>query len=594
MTTKTLIFDIETNGLNPDRVWCIVINGKKYDRYEIKEAVEALSDPEALLVGHNILNFDLPVLRRLYGLSYTPERCFDTMIASRLFRCDREGGHSLEAWGERLGVKKVPDLDWRYYDPRMLQRCAVDVEITTTLYERLFVEYAQHDWAKSFEIEQHIAHWHAQQEANGVFFDVEAAKKLASLLKERLDNTIDRLKARMPYQWKAGKSVVLPFTKAGAYKAVVQRRFGADIHCVAGPFMNIDFTEPNPNSDPQIKQLLYSLGWQPDEWNYKKDARGKPVRPLEKTSPKITESSLEGLGEVGELIKERGMLSHRLSLLQSQRDDTKGLINNIRPDGRVVAGGIPMGTPTGRYTHFGVVNIPKAKAHVPYGKEMRALFIASPGHCLIGSDAAGLESRCEAHYTFPYDNGVYAAELLDGDVHQKNADLWGVIRDIAKNGKYALMYGAQPPKLASTLGIPAEKGQEYFNSFWDGNDALKRLRDAVTRALKKGYLIGLDGRKLLVRSQHSALNMLFQSAGSILVKQATILMNERLTSMEIPYRQVIHMHDEFVLEVEDDPWLINNVVDIVNQCWVDAGEMLKFNVPLVGDTRVGQTWADIH
>jgi len=592
-----LIFDIETNGLHPDKVWCICTmdadtgEEHRYNMHQIEDALDALKAAD-ILIGHNILDFDLPVLSRLYGFRYNIINTYDTCIMSRLLRPDR-GYHSLEAWGERLHIHKFPDLDWSIYIENMLERCSTDVKITKGVWDVLQLEQTGWDWGRAQSLEHNIAYWHSKQKENGVLFDVDAATVLANTIQERLEHCINKLKEKMPYVIQTTGTVTRPFCVNGSYKANVLRWFDKPTD-VIGPFTHITFNESNPNSDVQIKRWLTTLGWIPDEWNYRKDKRGHTIRPLEKTSPKITDSSLELLGEIGELIKDVGMLSHRLSLLRSSRDETKGLIKNIREDGRVVADGIPMGTPTGRYRHIGVVNIPKAKPHIPYGKEMRSLFICPSDSVLIGSDAKGIESRAEAHYTFPYDNGEYAHELLEGDVHDKNAELWGVIRDKAKNGKYALLYGAQANKLAQTLGIAKSLGTQFFDKFWEGNDALKRLHSDVVSASKRGYLKGLDGRKLYTRSEHSALNTLLQSFAAIVVKQATILLNERATKDRLPYKQVLHMHDEVLIEIPNSPDVIEHMTSTIEQAWKDAGEMLDVRVPIEGDIKIGKNWAIVH
>ncbi len=592
-TASLLFFDLEANGLTPDTIWCIHINDESYHGDRLKEAVDILANPNVTLVGHNIIGYDLPVLSRLYGLEYDVDRVYDTVIMSRLLQPDR-GGHSLAVWGERVGIEKLPDLDWNVWDEGLLPRCAIDVEITKAVYYRLQREQTGHDWTQAAWIEHWIAHYHQRQESNGVAFHLENAVALADEIQERADTVITTLKSEMPWLHKANPKPTLYYIKDGSVSSHAKKWWGEDIDTVGGNYTKIVYSEPNPNSDKQLKAWLASIGWTPDEWNYKKDKSGKPLRPLQISGPKISKSSLLPLGERGDLVRQRGMLQHRLSLLRNREDPTKGLVNNIRGDGRVVAGGIPMGTPTGRYTHFGVVNIPRAKESSEYGKELRSLFVAEKGHELAGSDADGLEARMEAHYTWPYDDGEYAAELLDGDIHQKNADIWDVPRDpAAKAGKYLLTYGGQAPKLANALGLPPALGQEYFDMFWDGNDSLKRLKNAVEKALSKGWLKGLDGRKLYIRSKHSALNMLFQSAGSITVKLATIYMNQELDKQGFDWKQVVHMHDEFLLEFLEgqDHAMINTVIA---DCWRRAGQTLHLNVPITGDIQWGDSWAECH
>lgn len=589
--TRTI--DIETNGLTPDRVWCVVMNDQTYGPDRIKEAVDSIAEEGSPLVFHNGISFDLPILKDLHGLEYDVTKVIDTAVLSRLYRCDREGGHSLAAWGEKLGTAKVPDLDWNVYDEGMLERCRVDVQITKKVHEALIAEAGDWDWSQAIEIEQRIAHYHQRQERNGVAFDVVKANEVADVIAEELRGIRLSLQARMPCVIKHNPNPTKPFVAAGGYAVVTKNHYGEDVLQVAGLFTKLDVHAPNINSDKQIKEFLFSIGWKPTEYNYKKDASGKIKRPLEKTSPKLSDDSLEPLGEVGKMFMRKGMLQHRLSMLRND-DGVRGLVNLVREDGRLTAGGIPCGTPTRRYTHKGVVNIPKAKESVPFGIDIRRCFIAKRGCKLIGSDADQLEARMDAHYTFPYDGGKRAAELLDGDIHQHNADIWGVSRDIAKNGAYCLAYGGQAAKLAQTLHVPKGKGSEYFDLFWDGNVALKRLKLAVEGALKKGYLKSLDGGKLFIRSEHSALNMLFQSAGSITVKLATILMNERLDAAGLDWKQVLHYHDEILIEIVDDYRQIEEAGHIIKQCWLDAGTMLKINVPITGDVQVGDNWAECH
>ena len=599
--SNLLFVDVEANGLaDADRVWVITIDEDDYWGDTLPNAIQRLSDHQGTLVLHNGIGYDLPLLNRLYGLEYDVNKVYDTMIMSRLLRTDR-GGHSLEDWGVRVGIKKLPDLDWLVWDDGLIARCHTDVAITKAVYNKLQREQAGHDWTMAAWLEHWTAHYHQRQERNGVHFNKEDAIELADVIEARADKVNEALKSMMPWKLKANSNPTNYLIQDGSVSTHAKNWYGEDIGLVGGAYTKLTITPPNPNSDPQLKAWMLSIGWTPDEWNYVKDpVTGKPKRPLQKAGPKLSDSSLIPLGRTGELIKQRGMLQHRLSLLRNRTDETKGLINKIRADGRVVAGGIPLGTPTGRYTHSGVVNIPKANDPTKeYGTELRSLFCAEEGCELAGSDADSLEARMEAHYTFPFDNGAYAKTLIHGnqadgtDVHTRNSIIWNVTRSIAKNGKYCLSYGGQAPKLANTLNVPANMGQKYFDMFWDGNDALKRLKNAVENALNKGWLKGLDGRKLYIRSKHSALNMLFQSAGSITVKLATIYMNQELDKAGFEWRQVIHMHDEFLLEFKrgQDKEAINT---IISDCWRRAGEDLHILVPITGDTQWGDSWAACH
>jgi DNA polymerase I-like protein with 3'-5' exonuclease and polymerase domains len=358
---------------------------------------------------------------------------------------------------------------------------------------------------------------------------------------------------------------------------------------ISGPFTRIEPEPFNINSFGQVKDYLLSQGWKPDSFT-------------EKGSPQLTESSFHTVtGAVPQLITRRSVLMHRKRMLKNttKEGDEKGLINLVREDGRITAGGIPQGTPTGRYRHTGVVNIPKASDKVVYGREIRSLFIPRPGYVFVGCDESALEARCEAHYCYDFPGGPeYAAELLEGDIHTKNAEMLGCSRDVAKTFKYAISYGAQPQKIADSVGCKLNKARRLYNAFWQHNTALAALRDTVIQSWEKrggnngGYLKGLDGRKLYGRSPHSLVNLLFQSAGSILVKTATCFINNWIEKEGLDAKQVLHFHDEFQLEVHPDD--VDRVKELAVKAFEAAGKYHKFNVPITGEAKVGDSWASTH
>ena len=228
---------------------------------------------------------------------------------------------------------------------------------------------------------------------------------------------------------------------------------------VSGPFSRITWEPINLNSSDQVKDYFLKHGWIPIEYNYKKDSktkkmiRGEDGGPIW-TSPKLTEESFDSIeGDLPKNLARRNVLMHRKRMLKNIRkidDEETGLINLVRSDGRIPASGIPNGTNTGRVKHRNIVNIPSPGSI--YGEELRSLFIAKTGYNILGCDAAALEARVQAHYILPYIGGKELAELLlEGDIHQSNADMWGCTRKEAKSPLYALMYGAQPEKLAQTM-----------------------------------------------------------------------------------------------------------------------------------------------
>lgn len=374
---------------------------------------------------------------------------------------------------------------------------------------------------------------------------------------------------------------------------------------VGGPFTRIEFRSINLNSSDQVKDYLFQHGWVPDEWNYKKDPRtgflerdkdGNQIR----TSPKFTESSFHTVrGEIPKLIARRNVLIHRKRLLDNTKKDgtESGLLHLVRSDGRISASAIPNATPTGRMAHRGVVNIPGCEA--VYGKELRELFIARDGYKILGVDAAALEARIFASYIYPYKGGPELADLLiNGDIHEANAKLWGCTRKEAKSPLYALLYGAQPKKLAQTMGVSLEVAEGYFNDFWDHYTALAGFRDDVVKAWKSrggkkgGYLRGLDGRKLFARSEHSLVNLMFQSAGSIVVKVSSVFADKGIKQRNLDCKQILFIHDELEYEVREDQ--AEEALSVVEEAFSKGGRYFKLNVPIVGTGKIGNSWADVH
>jgi len=226
----------------------------------------------------------------------------------------------------------------------------------------------------------------------------------------------------------------------------------------------------------------------------------------------------------------------------------------------------------------------------PYGKECRACWTVEEGNVLIGVDASGLEIRMLAHYM---NDEEYTNEILNGDIHTANQKLANLeSRDKAKTFIYALMYGAGDEKLGSVVGGSTADGKRARQYFFDNKPTFKSLRDRVQRASAKNYLKGLDGRKLYVRNQHSALNTLLQGAGAIIMKQALVMLDDVLKLNAVEYKFVANIHDEWQIEVPKDK------ADFIGQFAVDsivkAGEHFNLRCPLDGEYKIGDNWSETH
>lgn len=636
---KTFICDIEANGLydTVSQVHCIVIKEKGtknvrtyYDNNRIAlpnlprtgtilEGIAALEKADCV-VGHNFIDYDIRVIKKLYpDFKFDIKKIRDTLIRSYLSNPHRErhpncpptkptvdgrkpiGAHSLENFGYVVGRGKVEHEDWITFTSEMLHRCVEDVQITDLVDDYLAEEMSDWSWKRSENIEKHFRFILSEQEAYGWLVDKKQLERCLVQLEAELNLLDKELYAQIPLRVVGTKKPTKALGVKGKVTSVASKWFDNQDNIIAGEFSKVKFEQINLNSDKQLKDFLLTEGWIPTEWNYKKikkrfikDDSGSNI----KLSPKLTDDSLESVkGTCGKLIVRRIQLRHRQSQIQGWKE-------RVRSDGRIGAGGNSCGTNTGRVTHRTVVNVPKAEDGVFFGKEMRSIFAVKKDYSLVGADLSALENRIAAHFTWKYDGGEYAARLLSGDPHQYLADRWGYSRSSCKNVNYAIMYGAQFLKIQSMLGCGPKKARYLFSDWWEVNPALKELKERLENSLEKrgekkggqlskhAFIKGIDGRKIFVRSWHSIMNSLFQNAGSMVNKVATIKIYKRMQEQGIRGHFVGNFHDEIQAEIHKDD--IKKYKKIVLQSFKEAGEFFELNIPIEGECKVGANWCQTH
>ena len=295
------------------------------------------------------------------------------------------------------------------------------------------------------------------------------------------------------------------------------------------------------------------------------------------------------LKQTAELIKDYLLLQKRVSQIQSW-------FECVGSDGRVHGRVITNGAVTGRMTHSGpnMAQIPNAGS--VYGHECRECWTVDEGNVLVGCDASGLELRMLAHYMKDdeYVKTVVEGSSKDGtDVHTKNQKAAGLqTRDQAKTFIYGFLYGAGPAKIGAIVGGSAKDGQRLIDSFLKATPSLQRLRNLVAKYASKGFVPGLDGRKIWVRSEHSALNSLLQGAGAIVMKQGLVILNGKLQKEKLRAKFVANVHDEWQLECHPDD------ADTVGRLAVDsireAGQYFNLRCPLDGEYKIGKSWKETH
>jgi DNA polymerase I-like protein with 3'-5' exonuclease and polymerase domains len=562
------------------------------------------------IVGHNVIDFDIPALKKLYGFSPPLVKVLDTLVVSRCVFPDLRnddfgrngfdkalvGSHSLKAWGHRMGsTTKLTygeeDDAFEAYNEEMRKYCERDVIVTQLLHDFLF----KHKPSKEMIA---IEHWFkfviSLQERHGFKFDLDKADVLtAKLMGIRAKLTTDlqnqwkptEVEMKSPAGWtlttdqatyegKTKNDIKLQLKEAGEVQALVKNAVKTGNAVKEIPF--------NPGSRKQIAERLMGLGYELPTEN-------------DGVSYKVDESVLRGIDHpIAEDLLSYLLVQKRLGQLAEGQQAWLKLQKNGVIHGSVNTNGAV----TGRCTHSNpnVAQVPSVRAE--YGSECRELFTVRNGYKLVGCDASGLELRMLAHYMAFYDGGQYAKIVTEGDVHTVNQQAAGLeTRDQAKTFIYALLYGAGDEKIGNIAGGNAQLGQKLKRKFFSSLPALARLQADVQRKVKHGgELIGLDGRILPIRSSHAALNMLLQSAGAVVMKVALIQLFHLLNGLRWQhgreYAFVANIHDEFQAEVTPDK--AETFGKLAVESIQHAGKQLKLNVRLDGEFKIGNNWAETH
>lgn len=615
-----ILFDLESDGLIEEttKIHCIctydLTNGEARTFSSQKEGdVEAgvrylMAGTE--LIGHNILGFDLIVLKKLYPFFNSPSNITDTLVLSRLVYPDMKerdfqrlktdfpkqliGRHSLESWGYRLGCKKgdfKKNNDFSTWSREMETYCENDVIVTRKLYE----EFVKGGYSpESLDLEQRFAAIMQKQEKHGVLFDLDKARELyATLAKRRveLEQELQRVFEPEKVEMKSTKFIFMDQVYDTKAKAAEHARHHAK-HYGKTIKSCLDLIQTGGN---KTKEIPFNCGSRDQiAQRFIKKYNWKPTDFSPDGKPKVDEGVLKAMPYPEALpLCEYLMIQKRLGQLAEGKEAWVKLEKGGRIHGRVNTNGAV----TGRCTHSNpnMAQVPAVRA--PYGKECRELFIVPKGYKMVGADASGLELRCLAHFMGKWDDGAYAKELLEGDIHTANQKAAGLeTRDQAKTFIYAFLYGAGDAKIGTVVGKGQEHGSKLRANFLKKTPALKYLKDAVEKAAKRGYLVGLDGRKLWIRSEHAALNTLLQSAGALVMKKACVILDHSLKDeglvCGVDYSFVLNVHDEWQIEVKEE------YAELVGKLSVQSirasGERFNFRCPLDGEFRIGNNWCETH
>jgi DNA polymerase I len=598
-----LVLDLESDGLydSVTVIHCIVIHDiyanqtYKYGPTDITAALEHLANAD-VLIGQNILFYDIPVLQKLFPDTVKFRgRIIDTLICTQLiwpkevlYDLDTEqypevpknlkGRAGLKAWGYRLSNYKIEFKDFSEYSEEMLAYCEQDVRVTLQLFQLI----QKQNYAESaFKLEHDFALAINKQVRAGFPFDVDACLDLVDDLRAKKDELHAKVMEVFP-----------PIKHETVFVPKVNNKSRGYVK--GEPFNKVTYHKFNPGSRQQIvSRLKGKYGWVPEELTDK----GNPILDDEVLSA-LDYPEAKVLGEYLTISKRLGQIA----------DGQKAWLKYVNNQdscmhGEVVTNGCITGRCAHRNPNMGQV----PASYSPYGKECRSLFHAPDGWDLLGVDAKALELRCLGGYLALWDDGEYANLVTDEsvDIHVYNQDKFGVpTRDIAKRLIYAMLYGCGNEK-AGGIVDPTEKdpmrlkqlGRNAINGFMDGVPALKQLKQKLASAVQeRGYLRGLDGRALFCRSDFSALNVLLQGAGAMIMKQVIINTHNNLEAKGLVHGQdwIQHamIHDEIQLSCPKKHTAL--VREQALLAFPQAQQFFAFRCEIEGDAKVGYCWSDTH
>jgi len=605
-----IFLDLETNGLldTVDTIWLAITKDpvtnevKTFsDHDEKSEPLKDLTpylDSFDSIIGHNLIAYDLCVMLKL--LNWKPKadvKLVDTMIISQLNNFKREGKHSLKNFGVILKDAKGESPAFDHYSEEMKIYGIQDINLTHKVYKFVANEAQtliknRPNFQQALRTEHAIAEICARQVTTKWNFDTPKAKKfyeqLTAEMKVIEDEINPTLKPRKVLTDKEPKKA--KYLQDGRLSAVSARMLseflGTEIKQTdtdkwdpKKTFQRFKMTEANLGNMDMVRIMLLDAGWIPSMYT----PGGEP---------KITEDTLHTIeGDIGKKVLKYYQLRSRHSVIRGWIELAE--LNN----GRVYVEAFNIGTPTSRQRHSKVVNVPNSNAF--FGSEMRSLFIADKSKVMIGCDSSGNQIRALCHYL---NNKKVNDHVLNGDIHQHNADTVGVARPLAKGLLYATVFGAGFAKLGKMVtGVEdIDKGKEVKNKLYSALPGLKELVEKLNRFFYTtknkdglGFIPGLDGRRIFAESSFKCLNYLLQTFEAITVKTAVVNSFEMFKNENIEVDILGLIHDEVQLQTK--PENVKRVKEILEYSFGDyITKKLELNIQMGGDAKHGNSWLDTH
>lgn len=619
---NVFVFDIEADGLleNATRIHCLcwhnLSDSTSGTITSVSDIGEFLLNAD-VLIGHNIIRYDIPLLEQLAPRVSRRTTLVDTLSLSWYLYPERNL-HGLESWGDDFGIPKPVVNDWsNLTEEEYVHRCSEDVKINVKLWkkQKAYLTKLYGDWDKAKKLIDYLTFkmdCAREQERSKWKLDRAYAEKSLQMLQETREAKLATLVAAMPKIPRTAQRTPpsKPFKKDGTLSvAGVKWRALLREHNLPENFTGeveeiLGYDEPNPSSSKQVKDWLYSLGWKPITFKYVKEDDG--------TTRKIPQVNLEhGGGLCPSIIRlvdsnpqlssldELGVISHRISLLN-------GFLDSAGDDSHIPAQ-IAGLTNTLRFKHKTIVNLPKVGK--PYGEEIRGALIADEGYELCGSDMAGLEDRLKQHFIYPYDpdyvkemsNDDYdphlSLALLAREVTEEQILLYKSgedkrikpIRDIFKNGNYACQYGAGPARLALTADISIEKAEQVWKTYWEKNWAIKKVAEEQIVKTVNGQMWLYNPISRLwysLRYEKDKFSTLIQGTAAFVFDEWVRIFRFKRPQLTAQF------HDEVVLQVKKGFRV--QAEKLLRDAIAELNSALKLNRELGIDVQFGERYSSIH
>ena len=636
---RCLVFDIETDGLlekqgkkpRLTKMHCVAVQNfhtgeeVQFRPHELEAAVSYLGEAD-VLIGHNITGFDIPVIDRFFESDWrTSHRVIDTLKVGQMqfitdlrwrdmnlmkynktFPKELAGRHSLEAWGHRIGYQKDDfgkHTDWSTYSERMMKYCIQDVRVNTELLRWMLerkrgVRGMKWSW-ESFELESQFGYILDMQQRNGFGFNEDAAYKLVAPLRKQMEDIKTELHIHhcrgfdLPDGPNGGKFIPKRDNKTRGYTKGV-------------PVWKTKWHDFNPGSAHHIiKYLQQAHQWEPQEFT-------------KAGQPKTDAATLRDLPYPAiPLLTKYAIASKIVSMAY---DGSQAWLQKVTPAGTIHGRVLATGTRTNRCSHKNPNVAQTPKVGKPYGEECRSMWRPTrhaDGWVLVGADASGIELRMMAERMARFDDGEFIEVVLDGDPHTFMMEGTGIyIRNNQKTWTYAKIYGAGFVKLGMIIladwrealeqgltdkPVPDLKaarglGQSSQAQLMKKLPALSMLQKAAHRAYRRQWMYSYDGRLVWVNAKHSALNTVLQSDAATVMKKAAVILDEHLWQTYGPhgeeYGYCANIHDEW--QIETKPEHAEDIGKLATASITEAGEAFNLRIPLAGEYKVGDTWAETH